>query len=147
MHQGQPDSYLTQPPSKHRVNDAIPADGDEPARLSAASGPTVPGARPSPVPARPTRKLPGRSLGWLGNLRVTPNAAKCVPVAEMLDAFARHAAGDWGAMDAPDRQQNDRALITRGRLLSVHTTRAGQPYWIITDPGWADTTLMLPEDY
>jgi hypothetical protein len=50
-------------------------------------------------------------------------------------------------MDAHDRQQNDRALITRGRLLSVHTTRAGQPFWIITDSGWGDTTLLLPEDY
>jgi hypothetical protein len=58
-----------------------------------------------------------------------------------------HAAGEWGAMDAHDRRQNDRALITRGRLLSVHTTHAGQPFWIITDPGWRDTTLLLPEDY
>ena len=91
--------------------------------------------------------MPGRSLGWLGHLRITAQAAQGVPVAEMLDAFARHAAGDWGAMDAHDRQQNDRALITRGRLLSVHTTRAGQPFWIITDTGWADTTLLLPEDY
>jgi hypothetical protein len=80
-------------------------------------------------------------------LRITAQAAQCVPVTEMLDAFARHAGGDWGTMDAHDRQQNDRALITRGRLMSVHTTRAGQPFWIITDTGWADTTLLLPEDY
>jgi hypothetical protein len=84
---------------------------------------------------------------WLGHLRITANAAQCVPAAEILGAFARHAAGDWGAMDAHDRQQNDRALITRGRLLSVHATRAGQPFWIITDAGWDDTTLLLPEDY
>ncbi len=84
---------------------------------------------------------------WLGHLRITANAAQCVSAAEMLDAFARHAAGEWGAMDAHDRRQNDRALITRGRLLSVHTTHAGQPFWIITDPGWRDTTLLLPEDY
>ena len=147
MHQGQPVPCLTQPPSKHRVKDAIPADGDEPACLPAAPGTPVPGARPPPVPACQARKASGRTLGWLGHLRITAQAAQCVPVAEMLDAFARHAAGDWGKIDAHDRQQNDRALITRGRLLSVHTTRAGQAIRIITDPGWRDTTLLLPEDY
>ena len=131
MHQGQPVPRLTQPASKHRPPSAIPAGS----------------APPTPVAARRASKVPGRSLGWLGHLHITPNAAKCVPVTEMLDAFARHAAGDWGAMDAHDRRQNDRALITRGRLVSVHTTRAGQPFWIITDPGWEDTTLLLPEDY
>jgi hypothetical protein len=143
MHQGQPVPCLTQPPSKQRGADAIPAHADEPALLLAASGTTVPGARPSPVAARRAGKLPGRSLGWLGHLRITAQAAQCVPVTEMLDAFARHAAGEWGQMDAHDRHQNDRALITRGRLLSVHTTRAGQPFWIITDPGWADTNVEL----
>lgn len=147
MHQGQPVPCLTQTPTKHRVKDPIPAGSDEPARLPAASGPPVPGARPPPDPARPTRKVSGGSFSWLGHLHITANAARCVPVTEILDAFARHAAGDWGTMDAHDRQQNDRALITRGRLLSVHTTRAGKAFRIITDPGWADSTLLLPEDY
>ena len=147
MHQGQPVPRVTQPPSNHRLKDAIPADGDEPARRPAASGTPVPGARPPPVPSRKPPNVPSRSLGWLGRLRITAQAAQCVPVTEMLGAFARHAAGDWGKMDAHDRQQNDRALITRGRLLSVHTTRAGQAFRIITDPGWEDTTLLLPEDY
>jgi len=147
MHQGQPVPSLTQPPSKQRGADAIPASIDEPARLPAVPDSTVSGARPPPAPARQAGKVPGRSLGWLGHLRITAQAAQRVPVTEMLDAFARHAAGDWGQMDAHDRQQNDRALITHGRLLSVHSTRAGQPFRIITDPGWANTTLLLPEDY
>ena len=147
MHQGQPVPRLIQPASKHRPPNAIPSGSAAPARLPAAPGTPGPGAPPTPVAARRASKRPGPALGWLGHLRITANAAKCVPVTEMLDAFARHAAGDWGAMDAHDRQQNDRALITRGRLLSVHTTRAGQAFWIITDPGWADTTLLLPEDY
>jgi len=147
MQQGQPTRSRAQPPSKQRDADAIPAHAGVPTRLPAAPGSTVSGARPPPVAARPAGKVPSRSLGWLGHLRVTAQAAQCVPVTEMLDAFARHAAGDWGAMDAHDRKENDRALITRGRLLSVHTTRAGQPFWIITDPGWRSTTLLLPEDY
>ena len=147
MHQGQPVRCLTQPPSSPRSADASPTPADAPARLPAVPSSTVHGSRPPPAPARPAGKVPGRSLGWLGHLRITAQAAQGVPVAEMLDAFVRHAAGDWGAMDAHDRQQNDRALITRGRLRSVHTTRAGQPFWIITDTGWADTTLLLPEDY
>ena len=83
----------------------------------------------------------------LGQLCITPQAMAAVPAPELLRAIARHAAGDWGALDEHDRQENERALRNRGRLLSAYETSNGMRFWVITDPGWATTTLLLPEDY
>ena len=83
----------------------------------------------------------------LGHLCITANAAQAVPPNEVMLAVARHAAGDWGTLDALDRQENERALGTRGRLLSVYQASNGNAFWIITDAGWATTSVILPEDY
>ena len=83
----------------------------------------------------------------LGQLCITPRAAIAVPPNEVLNAVARHAAGDWGALDKHDRQENERALGTRGRLVSSYQASNGSPFWVITDAGWATTTVLLPEDY
>jgi hypothetical protein len=83
----------------------------------------------------------------LGQLCITPQAMEAVPAPEVLRAIARHVAGDWGALDEHDRQENERALRTRGRLLSAYETNNGTRFWVITDAGWGVTTLLLPEDY
>ena len=83
----------------------------------------------------------------LGHICITANAAAAVPPNEVLPAVARHAAGDWGNLDAHDRQENERALGSRGRRLSVYQASNGHPLWVITDAGWGTTTVLLPEDY
>ena len=83
----------------------------------------------------------------LGQLCITPQAMATVPASDVLRAIARHAAGDWGALAEPDRQENERALRQRGRLLSAYEASNGTRFWVITDAGWATTTLLLPEDY
>lgn len=83
----------------------------------------------------------------LGQLRVTPGAAATVPLPEMLAALARHVTGDWGQLDAHDREVNERALAGGGRLCSVYQTQSGQRYWVITDAGHQVTTVLLPEEY
>ena len=83
----------------------------------------------------------------LGQVCITPQAMAAVPAPEVLRAIARHAAGDWGALAEPDRQENERALRQRGRLLSAYEASNGTRFWVITDAGWATTTLLLPEDY
>jgi hypothetical protein len=70
-----------------------------------------------------------------------------VPPDEVLIAVARHAAGDWDTLDEHDRHENERALGTRGRLISSYQASNGSPFWVITDAGWAITTVLLPEDY
>lgn len=78
------------------------------------------------------------------------------------DLLARHCAGDWGALDATDRRENDRALrafhagTPAGRALASYPRDpacagvGGDRLWIITDfldDGFAITTLLLPEEY
>ena len=83
----------------------------------------------------------------LGRLCITPNAATAVPPDEVRKAVARHAAGDWGTLDKHDWQENERALGTRGRLVSVYEASNGTRFYVITDAGWETTTLLLPKDY
>jgi hypothetical protein len=92
-------------------------------------------------------KVTGEPQFKLGQLCITPNAAKAVPADEVLQAIARHAAGDWGLLDDHDRQENERALGSRGRLVSVYQSSNGSRFYVITDAGWQTTTLLLPEDY
>jgi hypothetical protein len=83
----------------------------------------------------------------LGRVCITPHAAQAVPAVEVLTALARHTVGDWGALDAHDRQENERALSQGGRLVSVYETSTGQKFWVITEANFAQTTVLLPEDY
>ena len=83
----------------------------------------------------------------LGQLCITPNAASAIPPDEVLSALARHAAGDWGTLDAHDWQENENALLNGGRLFSAYQSTTGEKFWIITDSGGAATTILLPDDY
>ena len=81
----------------------------------------------------------------LGEVCITANALNVVPHNEVLQAVARHAAGDWGSVDEHDRQENERALSTRGRLLSTYQASNGNPFWVITSAGW-NNTVFVPKD-
>ena len=100
---------------------------------------------PVALAAQPALKCPSKFE--LGHICITANAAQAVPPNEVMQVVARHAAGDWGTLTEPDRQENERALGTRGRLLSVYQASNGHPLWVITDAGWGTTTVLLPEDY
>ena len=52
---------------------------------------------------------------------------------EAGEFLARHVTGDWGDLDAEDRQANDAALINGSRILSAYVTRKGERIWIITE--------------
>ena len=82
-----------------------------------------------------------------GRVCVTAAAAAVLAPADILRAIARHVAGDWGQVDEHDRQVNERALRTRGQLMSVFQASDGADFWVITDPQWQTTTLLMPEDY
>ena len=83
----------------------------------------------------------------LGQICITSNAASAVPSNEVMLAVARHAAGDWGTLAEPDRKENERALGTRGRLVSVYQASNGNPFWVITDADWRKPTVLLPDDF
>ncbi len=83
----------------------------------------------------------------LGSLVSTPGALEFVSRDQMLDALSRHIQGDWGDMDAEDREENERSLKQGLRLFSVYRTSGGIKFWIITEADRSATTVLLPEEY
>ena len=83
----------------------------------------------------------------LGRIVATPNALADVPDHDITHALARHVRGDWGDLDAPDRQENERSLLAGCRLLSAYLASNGIKFWIITEADRSLTTVLLPEDY
>jgi len=59
----------------------------------------------------------------------------------------RHKHGDWGELDAEDKQANEVALRHGSRLLSAYRTQMENKLWVITEWDRSATTLLLPEDY
>jgi hypothetical protein len=102
--------------------------------LSRPLGLTVPGKK------KPKAKF------RLGHLYITPGAAKAVPHDEAWQAVERHAASDWGQLDAPAREANEKAVHQRGQIVSVYETSKGQKFYVVTAAGWEFTTLVLPTE-
>lgn len=84
----------------------------------------------------------------LGHVVATRGAIEAIqelgidPVALIM----RHASGDWGDLDATDKQLNDHALYEDGRVLSKYDVQ-GASFYIITEWDRSVTTLMLTDDY
>ena len=83
----------------------------------------------------------------LGRVVTTPNALHLIPNEDILKAIQRHQAGDWSNLDSEDRNANDRALASGGRIFSVYNAADGTKFWIITEADRSVTTVLLPEDY
>ena len=82
-----------------------------------------------------------------GQLVSTPNALNQIPNDEIIAALSRHLRGDWGTLDAEDRNSNEQALARGGRLFSAYHSTANIKFWIITEADRSVTTVLLPEDY
>ena len=83
----------------------------------------------------------------LGQVVSTPNAIQSLSHADILPALARHVVGDWGDVDAEDREANDQAVVNGTRILSAYRAANGTKFWIITEADRSVTTVLLPEDY
>ena len=60
-----------------------------------------------------------------------------------LDRFSRK---DWGEMCDEDKQINEEALSTGGRLMGSYPTCKGK-IWIITEADRSATTVLFPDEY
>jgi len=84
-------------------------------------------------------------------LYASPGAMRALAESSMgiKELLARHLSGDWGeALGDEDRQANDEALVTGGRLLSAYYLRGtGEQVWVITEEDRATTHIILPEEY
>ncbi len=89
----------------------------------------------------------------LGRVMITPAALDAITDAGVAPRklVVRHVLGDWGELDAHDREANETALKTGSRLLSSYPFGSeGNPHekvWLITEANRSATTILLPEEY
>jgi CheY-like chemotaxis protein len=83
----------------------------------------------------------------LGRIEITAHALENLPPEDCLAALRRHSRGDWGNLEAPDWQENQRALRVGGRLVARYHARNGMIFYIITAGDRRLTTILLAEDY
>jgi hypothetical protein len=93
------------------------------------------------------------SLFRLGRCVATPGALRFCDAngIDLLRLLTRHASGDWGDVDAEDREANNASVRDGSRILSSYAFPAGR-VWIITeaqdDNGVrASTCVLLPHEY
>ena len=84
----------------------------------------------------------------LGRVLATPGALQLLMEdgGYPFDLLARHATGDWGALCAFDRRQNEIALREGYRVLSSYPV-GEERVWVITEADRSVTTILLPEEY
>jgi glycine cleavage system aminomethyltransferase T len=85
----------------------------------------------------------------LGAVVATPGAIEALAVsgqnaAEFLD---RHVRGDFGDLDAEDKQSNLDAIREDARILSAYVLTGGERLWIITEADRSSTCCLLPSEY
>ena len=80
----------------------------------------------------------------LGQIVATPGALEALKESgeSPLDFIKRHAEGDWGEIDAEDREANEQALMHGARLLSAYRTRKDTKLWIITEADRSATNSL-----
>jgi hypothetical protein len=95
------------------------------------------------------QRLNLQQLFSLGNIVATPAALEAMTDAGInpLSLLRRHAAGDWGDLDAEDKTENDFSLTRYLRILSSYKLPTGDKVWIITEADRSATTFLLPSDY
>jgi hypothetical protein len=84
----------------------------------------------------------------MGCVLITPGALDLLAEIGLNPAalLRRHLTGDWGDLDAEDKQSNRAALRQGTRILSASRV-AGRKFWVITEADRASTTILLPEEY
>ena len=90
-----------------------------------------------------------RPVFSLGQIVATPGALNFLETNNVYPGslLDRHLGGDWGDLDAEDKDMNNRAAIAGGmRILSAYKVGTGK-VWIITEADRSSTTILLPDEY
>lgn len=90
-----------------------------------------------------------KPLFRLGAVVATPGAISALEQAGQSAWFllSRHVQGDFGEVDAEDRQANLEAIQVGERILSSYTLGTGERLWVITEADRSSTCVLKPEDY
>lgn len=89
-----------------------------------------------------------RFLFNLGQVVATPQALDLAQRTNIdpLQLLQRHHTGDWGDLDASDKETNQQALTNGLRILSSYQC-GDEKIWIITEGDRSATTILTPSDY
>jgi hypothetical protein len=90
-----------------------------------------------------------RPLFPLGQVVATPGALQAFEDTDQSpsDLLTRHLRGDWGDLDAEDKQANDRAIAEGSRIFSAYHLSDGTKIYLITEADRSVTTFLLPDEY
>ena len=66
---------------------------------------------------------------------------------DLTPYIRRHHCGDWGDLDAEDKQTNEDALEAGSRILSCYVTPFGERLYVITEWDRSRTTVLLASEY
>jgi hypothetical protein len=90
-----------------------------------------------------------RNLFTLGRCLATPAALRRLSDNGIhpLNLLLRHVNGDWGDLDADDRQTNVQALLHGARIFSAYGMPDQTKVWVITEADRMATTILCPSDY
>jgi hypothetical protein len=85
----------------------------------------------------------------LGRLVAKPSALEVLEIAgaDPLELLARNQCGDWGHLDAHDREENKCAVRNGWRILSAYELAAlgsNRRLWIISEGDRSSACLLLP---
>ena len=85
----------------------------------------------------------------LGKIVATPGAIDALVEAQTSawQLLSRHVSGDFGEVDAEDRQANLDAIKDDARILSAFTVKTGQRLYVITEADRSSTCVLRVEDY
>ena len=103
----------------------------------------------SQAAAWPNQRALKRPLLPLGKVVATPGALALFEALNTspLEYLVRHVLGDWGDLDAEDRQANDAALMHGSRILSSYRLQGENRIWLVTEADRTTTTFLLPKEY
>ena len=65
---------------------------------------------------------------------------------EIINIFIKFSSGNWGILDADDKEANNLALVKNEGLLGSYLTSKGKVF-IITECDRSYTTVMFAEEY
>jgi hypothetical protein len=84
-----------------------------------------------------------------GQVVATPGAISALERAghNPWELIARHVQGDFGEVDAEDRQANEQAIPGGDRILSAYTLRTGEAIWVITEADRSSSCVLTPAEY
>lgn len=85
----------------------------------------------------------------LGKVVATPGAIEALTAAQTSawELLSKHVSGDFGDVDADDRQSNLDAIKDGERILSAYKLKTDERLWVITEADRSSTCILRPDEY